>query len=152
MSYEQEILRKYANEILETVSYSDVDHMEFELGKEAAGTWLKIQAEILPPNPALSDVIAERKRQIEAEGWTAGHDDSHESGDLAYAGAAYSLHAGCVLNPLDQTGFPGTPPSFWNWGFKWWKPSTPRRDLVKAAALILAEIERIDRAGKTEVS
>lgn len=27
-----------------------------------------------------------------------------------------------------------------------WKPTTSRRDLVKAAALILAEIERLDRA------
>lgn len=27
------------------------------------------------------------------------------------------------------------------------KPGAPRRNLVKAAALILAEIERLDRAG-----
>lgn len=31
------------------------------------------------------------------------------------------------------------------WDEKWWKPKNPRRDLVKAGALILAEIERIDR-------
>jgi hypothetical protein len=34
----------------------------------------------------------------------------------------------------------------WPWDLKWWKPTTPRRDLVKAAALIVAEIERLDRA------
>ena len=28
----------------------------------------------------------------------------------------------------------------------WFKPTTPRRDLVKAGALIIAEIERLDRA------
>lgn len=33
----------------------------------------------------------------------------------------------------------------WPWDESWWKPTTPRRDLVKAAALILAEIERLDR-------
>jgi len=34
----------------------------------------------------------------------------------------------------------------WPWAEKWWKPKNERRDLVKAAALILAEIERLDRA------
>ena len=36
----------------------------------------------------------------------------------------------------------------WPWLSSWWKPSTNRRDLVKAGALILAEIERLDRAEK----
>lgn len=31
------------------------------------------------------------------------------------------------------------------YGYEWWKPTNRRRDLVKAAALILAEIERLDR-------
>ncbi|PCB37801.1 hypothetical protein CJT89_33510, partial [Pseudomonas aeruginosa] len=34
----------------------------------------------------------------------------------------------------------------WPWDEQWWKPSTARRDLVKACALALAEIERLDRA------
>lgn len=29
--------------------------------------------------------------------------------------------------------------------FKWWKPKSCRRELVKAGAPILAEIERLDR-------
>lgn len=33
----------------------------------------------------------------------------------------------------------------WPWEAHWWKCSHPRRALVKAAALILAEIERYDR-------
>ncbi len=37
-------------------------------------------------------------------------------------------------------------PSMWPWAEEWWKPINPRRNLVKAAALILAEIERLDRA------
>lgn len=32
------------------------------------------------------------------------------------------------------------------WDMQWWKPGSPRRNLVKSGALILAEIERIDRA------
>jgi hypothetical protein len=34
-------------------------------------------------------------------------------------------------------------PGGWDWS--WFKPTTPRRDLVKAGALIVAEIERLDR-------
>ena len=37
-------------------------------------------------------------------------------------------------------------PYYWPWDPAWWKPIDPRCDLVKAGALILAEIERIDRA------
>jgi hypothetical protein len=33
-----------------------------------------------------------------------------------------------------------------SWGAHWLKDTAPRRDLVKAGALILAEIERLDRA------
>lgn len=87
---------------------------------------------------ALRDVINERFRQIEAEGFDAAHDDQHGLGELARAGAAYALAAGTGdAHPL--------PPSLWPWTAHWWKPTSRRRDLVKAAALILAEIERLDR-------
>jgi len=36
--------------------------------------------------------------------------------------------------------------ALWPWSPMWWRPTTQRRDLVKAGALIMAEIERIDRA------
>lgn len=96
---------------------------------------------------AASDVLDERKRQIEVEGWSTEHDNAHDNGDLACAAASYALHAGCVLNPHDGVGFDGAPP-MWpqSWSQDWWKPKNPRRDLVRAAALIIAEIERMDRA------
>lgn len=34
----------------------------------------------------------------------------------------------------------------WPWNGRWWKPTNRRRDLIKAGALIVAEIERLDRA------
>ncbi|HCF2763791.1 TPA: hypothetical protein ACQQIX_006951, partial [Pseudomonas aeruginosa] len=105
------------------------------------------------------DVQAERRRQITAEGWTPEHDDEHDSGELAAAGAAYALHAADHLTPYSQGDGGDEAPSCWPWhdGIAgrgegpektepaWWKPSTPRRDLVKACALALAEIERLDR-------
>lgn len=86
--------------------------------------------------PALRDVAAERQRQITDEGWAPDHDDEHVNGQLAAAAACYALFA--------NTQFVTTPAP-WPWSLNWWKQSGQRRDLVKAGALILAEIERIDR-------
>lgn len=104
--------------------------------------------------PALSDaardVLAERRRQVDAECWTPQHDDEHDAGELAGAGAAYAAHASDALHPYSQGDAfrDGTIPPGWCWEPAAWKPSTARRNLVKAGALILAEIERIDRTGQ----
>lgn len=50
---------------------------------------------------AARDVLAERRRQIEAEGWTPEHDDAYAEGDLAQAASCYSLYAHCSEN-LDR--------------------------------------------------
>ena len=97
---------------------------------------------------AARDVLAERQRQINAEGWTQGHDDRHAVGELAGAAACYAMQAA-----LDSIGdrrlsrtVKATIGELWPWSAQWWKPTTNRRDLIKAAALIIAEIERLDRA------
>lgn len=93
----------------------------------------------------IAAIAAERKRQIEAEGFTPEHDDEHDAGELSGAASAYALSAACQLSPytmpLDEVpdAFPHT------WSQKWWKPGTAREDLVRAGALIAAEIDRIDR-------
>lgn len=89
---------------------------------------------------AARDVLAERQRQISAEGWTPAHDDQYTTGDMASAAACYASQ-GRYHYPE-----PGKPGPNWPWAAKWWKPSTYRRNLEKAGALILAEIERLDRA------
>ncbi|MCR4300227.1 MAG: hypothetical protein NUV51_01315 [Sulfuricaulis sp.] len=96
---------------------------------------------------ATDDVLAERQRQMEAEGWTPEHDDEHDPGDLAAAGASYALNAADQLNPYSQGDAKNAMPMCWpDWSIEWWKPKNPRRDLVRAAALLIAEIERLDRA------
>lgn len=82
---------------------------------------------------AVQDVVAERRRQVEIEGWSPDHDDAHAGGELAkaaicYADPTYSL-AGV----------------WWPWERHWWKPKTRRQNLVRAAALLVAEIDRLDR-------
>ncbi len=92
------------------------------------------------------DVQAERRRQVEAEGWTPEHDDEHADGQMAQAAGCYALHAGGIGTDWPDGRQNGSA-LFWPWDKDSWKPTTPRRDLVKACALALAEIERLDRAG-----
>ncbi|MER0630448.1 hypothetical protein AAA552_11045 [Pseudomonas aeruginosa] len=90
------------------------------------------------------DVQAERRRQVEAEGWTPEHDDAHSHGQMARAAACYALAGSSA--PSDGTAALLVSLA-WPWDEQWWKPTSARRDLVKACALGLAEIERLDRAG-----
>lgn len=90
--------------------------------------------------PAARDVLAERQRQISTEGWTSEHDDKeHLPGELALAAASYVC--------ADEQD---APPAIWPWDWSWWKPRDRRSNLVKSGALILAEIERIDRSQAKE--
>ncbi|MCK2042521.1 hypothetical protein KZO83_07440 [Chromohalobacter sp. TMW 2.2308] len=86
----------------------------------------------------LAAIATERRRQVESEGWTPEHDNSHAPGILATAGAFYAMHG---LKGMECA----PPPAFWPWHDSWWKPGTARRNLEKAGALTLAEIERLQR-------
>lgn len=90
---------------------------------------------------AASDVLAERQRQITAEGYDSGHDDMATRGQLAIAAGCYAMWSG---HPALMGRFSWK--AFFPWDWKYWKPSTPRHNLIRAGALILAEIERLDRA------
>lgn len=104
-----------------------------------------------PPSAACRDVLAERNRQVSVEGWTPAHDDAHTGGELATAGACYALGANVpqaerrALTPAQMAAWHARA-TLWPWPLRWWKPKSERRDLVRAAALIIAEIERLDRA------
>lgn len=97
---------------------------------------------------AIQDVIDERQRQQWGEKFSTDHDDQHNDGELAAAGAAYAINAADQMHPYSQGDGGNEQPVFWPWAVEWWKPKNPRRDLVRAAALIIAEIEKIDRAEK----
>lgn len=85
-----------------------------------------------------ADMIAsERLRQMADEGWTAIHDDRYEEDELIRAATSYL--------DGDRTG--EIPPTEWPWAERWWKPTPDDRvrELVKAGALIAAEIDRLQR-------
>lgn len=100
-----------------------------------------------PTRPVPVDLIAaERRRQVEVEGWTDRHDDTLRGGDLALAASVYA-------SPPERrtfTAHSSTVPAKWPWAPKYWKPCPDDRvrELVKAGALIAAEIDRLLRANE----
>lgn len=82
-------------------------------------------------------IMQERARQIQEEGWSAAHDDSHDTGELLRAGQCYFDHY--YRKPFK------TPPLDWPWAKGWWKPKDGIRNLIKAGALFKAEIDRLTR-------
>ncbi|WP_336071493.1 hypothetical protein [Nitratireductor rhodophyticola] len=119
-------------------AWGEPDDSPFEAAAEAG--WLNPD----DISKAMIDVMNERDRQWNDEGFDPDHDNTHTDASLARAGACYALKAS--ENPT-QYQPPGLIsilwPNSWSWG--WWKPKDRRRDLVRAAALIIAEIERLDR-------
>ncbi|MHC2481589.1 hypothetical protein [Rhizobium leguminosarum] len=102
---------------------------------------------------AILDIASERRRQVEVEGFSPAHDDMYNRGELVRAAVNYAAAASVGIY-LSSTHDNINPPPFrnhgqavrWPWSYDRWKSTTPRRDLVKAAALLVAEIERLDRA------
>lgn len=95
---------------------------------------------------AAEAVLIERKRQIEVEGYDPASDDRNYSDvharNLALAAAAYAASASSRYKAEAFMLWPFHPDTF--------KPRSPREDLVRAGALILAEIERLDRQAARE--
>lgn len=85
------------------------------------------------------EILAERYRQILEEGRTLENDDAHTQGELVQAAASYVL-AASPLQPLREQAT-----RVWPWTLATFKPYSSRRDLIRAAALIVAELERRDR-------
>lgn len=89
-------------------------------------------------------IAEERQRQIEVEGWTAEHDAKHTDNSLALAAICYAdpnvyyhQENGIIRHRI--------PNKFWpkRLNICWFKPKDRIRDLIKAGALIAAEIDRL---------
>jgi hypothetical protein len=89
-------------------------------------------------------IAAERKRQIEEEGFTEEHDGQWKNGELPRAAAIYAL----VYNNIDFfDDWDVTFITYWPWDLGWYKPDEGNiRCLEKAGALIAAEIDRLQRS------
>lgn len=92
-------------------------------------------------------IAAERHRQINEENWTPEHDVGYADGELAVAAVCYAVPRSTKTRPalLTYNQHPGWCPDEWPWDPSWFKltPGDRVRDLVKAGALIAAEIDRL---------
>lgn len=115
-------------------------------------------------SPGAALIAAERQRQVEQEGWDAEHDEDHTDQSLVLAAVCYALPAKLrgrktIRERDDVSGGRGEcpvwgdvsrrVPKFWpeSWWSGWWRPNRYDRvrELVKAGALIAAEIDRLQR-------
>lgn len=90
---------------------------------------------------AIELLAEERETQIKT-GFDAAHDDEHTHGELAVAAMCYA-HEAALWNNGHALGDCSDQ---WPFEEEAWKPSSdPRRNIVKALALLVAEYERLDR-------
>lgn len=90
---------------------------------------IELQTLDAPPLSGALMIAAERQRQIEQEGWTPEHDDQHDDRELLYAAETYMFGD----------------PDAWPWDEDSYKPKDKITDLIRAGALIAAEIDRLIR-------
>lgn len=93
----------------------------------------------------VESIAAERARQIAEEGFDTGNDAGYVKEELIRAAICYLLVrsrlSGVALS-LGSTMFQ----HLWPFGREWWKPKSKREDLIRAGALIAAELDRMDDA------
>lgn len=93
--------------------------------------------------PAFAGVVSERLRQKAVERHSDPDDDGYTDGELARAAAAYALSSAMGVFKC---------PKWWPWARGTFKRKGKRRDLERAGALILAELERLDRMEARDVA
>jgi hypothetical protein len=86
-------------------------------------------------------IRAERRRQQQEEGWSKQHDrEVHGNGELARAAAVYAIPTSIADDLWRRIG------NRWLWPAGWAYRPVPNdrvRELMKAGALIAAEIDRL---------
>lgn len=85
---------------------------------------------------ALDLIAKERTRQVEAKGFTHVHDDEHDHGEIAQAASEFAAPYSIGLAPD-------------SWAY-WRDNHTRMEQLAIAGALIVAEMERLDRRERLE--
>lgn len=106
---------------------------------------------VTPPSPPKKEVTsgvgliaAERKRQIESEGYSPKGDTGYQDSELLQAADCYVSVAVNLTRGHDLDSTYKDIVRFWPWNIRTFKPTADRvRNLVKAGALIAAVIDRI---------
>lgn len=101
-------------------------------------------AKLLAEFPELSLVAEERAHQVFDLGWTLDHDrEFNPDGELVLGAIAYAKLA---RRQARFTGEDTFRPADWPWDGTYWNPAEdPAENLIKAAAMLLAEARRITK-------
>lgn len=124
----------WVNKYAGTISNETADEVLQAIAEATALVALRnrLFADESPVKSPLQDIASERRRQIHEKGWTPEHDDTHDKGELVRAAICYAD--------------PSLVDALWPFVGNFPLGSDRRASLVKAAALLVAEIERLDRA------
>ncbi|HFT6958867.1 TPA: hypothetical protein ACGRP4_001299 [Stenotrophomonas maltophilia] len=136
--------------IADNIERGKLDHPGFYRNSQLAEVLRRVLSAALARQTVdlgsgIEAIAGERQRQLQAEGFTREKDQQYRRGELAKAATAYvqlaalDLEAG-TRNHIAWHG----PAAVWPWAAEWWKPVDARRDLVRAGALIAAQIDQID--------
>ena len=108
----------------------------------------QVASALAQPSPGAQLIAAERARQVQVEGWSSSHDDDHVGAELSKAAEAYLVAAWAQIKMLDWSWLCYEAARRWPWGVNAMPElkHDPVRNLVKAGALIAAEIDRLKRA------
>lgn len=134
-------------------SYPEWSYQALEIESDIWAIWQT------PISEGAQRIASERIRQVIIEGWDAESDDRHEIGEICSAAACYLFAGDCLANAKRMNArYSCTPESLkaeiqdnnigigWPWDMEWLKiDPDPVRSLVKAGALIAAEIDRLQR-------
>lgn len=140
----------YSNKKAMTIAWADLGLAVLEGAQQSPEYRRDMIAALAAMDGPTSDgarlIAAERQRQMDVEGWTPEHDAEHRDGSLVEAAVMYARYG----TGRPRSGHLGShpaesPPLGWPWEKSWWKPTPgdPIRPLVKAGALIAAEIDRL---------
>lgn len=87
----------------------------------------------------IEKLATERVRQIEEKGYDAEHDHNHVL-LLRWGAQAYLRHAIALDEGVDLTA----EECQWPWSEEFWKPGTAEEDLIKAGAMIAADLDVLE--------
>lgn len=94
--------------------------------------------------PAFLGIARQRMKQTLSKGYDAAHDDQHTRGELALAAACYAI----TTNDISDKHL--IKATIWPFEREFWRPKGTRHNLEVAAALIVAELARLQRKDERE--
>lgn len=106
----------------------------------------KFSSNELPDGATL--IASERDRQITEEKFNAEHDKGWTDGQLAWAAVSYIIWSQLTYRYRRSSLAHLDPIKLWPWDISWFKPESYLKTLIKAGALIAAEIDRVLEVGK----